>query len=258
MAETEESGARTESPVLSTSRATIEERPGTAERLVLAAVLVLSAVLATGVAFVLATGLLGSDAPRTAIERRLLTMENTILESPGDESAHADYAGALIVARQYSTAEQVIARGLELIPDSPAIMLRMAQLARATGDDAGALVAVVEVYTAVERVRTETLADLEERGITGTLTLPGSDELVEASLLEGAIHADSGDIEARVAAYDRALAEDPSMADVLAMRGAALAELGRQVEAHADFEAALEFVPGYEPALAGLASLGGE
>lgn len=219
----------------------------------LVAVLVALVLVLTAVVYMVYTGVLTGQAPRTLTEKELVTLDRAFKATPDDPRVVAEYMRVLIGVERYAKARSVMNtfRSGETIA-SARVTVEEARLLEATGDSAKAL----EVLdTAAEQARAERDAIIKgqlERGIVAQVPAP---PLVDALLLEAEILERADRLEDMLKALDEALEEQPTMADVLTWRGDVLARLGREDDARADYEKALSMIPDFQPALDGLSAL---
>lgn len=221
--------------------------------ILIAVLLALSAV-----AYVLYAGLLGTRAPRTAVERQVQVLEQYTAENPTSAYGWADYLKALTLTEQYVKAEQVLDEIDPMIEEEPLLMIEKARLQIATGESEQALDGLDEAIALAQRLREERLSGLAGSGVSGMVTDPFGEWIANAAILQVGVYQEASDWAMVVEASTVALEENPTMADMLTVRGFAYVELGDVTAAEADFRAALEMVPGDEDALRGLKSIGAE
>lgn len=222
------------------------------QRMVVAAaavVILWTAAIASSIVF----GLSNPPAPRTQIERQLDMLAGVVQSNPKSTPAWTDYATALISAKQYSTAEDVIERGLKVAPEKSPILVQKARLAQKRGDDDEALeVAALAAKTA----RAEREADskaLEKTGSRARLLPKG---LTGALIITAEIQAKRGEWDAVVKAWDEFLNLEPTDCAALVARGDAHAKLGNKKKAESDYRTALKYIPDMPEALKGLETIG--
>lgn len=215
----------------------------------------LVATLATVFGYAAWAGMFSARAPQTAEERQLSALEALTKSKPTDAAAWADYARGLIGVQQYDTAKSVIAKGSVLTSGAPIVMVQEVRLLNATGDPKGAIAAGDAVVAKLQKFRAVTLADLKSKGITGFVTLPETEAMLEVTVLEGEIHFKAKEWAPAIASLTLALAEDPTASDVLTIRGETYRAMGKPDLARADYRTALKYLPDYAPAKAGLDAL---
>jgi tetratricopeptide (TPR) repeat protein len=238
---------------------TVEVKDPVRRWLLIGIFVAVTAILAL-VVFSLVSGLFATQAPRTAIEARLVTLKDAAEGAPGSGSAQRDYIEALVVSGQHGAARDHIDLMKEQLDgfETTYIYLGELSLLYDLEDYEGVLETAQEGYD-YEIEQQE--AWVEEQTAAGrdvvTTILPQSNAisiLVYQARASGAM----GDTAAGVEYLTRALELEPTAADLLVLRGQGYAELGDTAAARADFEQALVFVPDFEPALEALGSLGSE
>ncbi len=223
-----------------------------------AAVFLVGALLVSAVFYVVYAGVVRPAAPRTAQERQLQLLSEVVKKNPKSDAAWADYAQALIAAQQLSRAERTVNEGLQAVPGAPKILVQQANLLVAREKPDEALKTVAALYKTIDQRRATRKAALAEKSVTEDLGLLDVDEAIAGSILKASIYEDKKDWKNAVAAYDRALKEDPTMTDTLTLRGFAKLNAGDKAGAVKDFETALTFVPDYKAAVEGLQKAKGE
>ena len=204
-----------------------------------------------------ADGLFQRQAPRSFVERQIDMLETVVLEKPESEEAWADYALALIAAKQYRRAEDVLNRANDAVGDDVAdILLVRAHLAQARGDSASALDLTDQAIKGALEFREKELTRMAEQGLTPDATVVKGPILASAYYFRGQLLAEQEKYDEAVEALGRALVEESTSADVLVLRGNLYIELSNEASATADFEKALAFIPDFQPALDGMERLG--
>lgn len=204
-----------------------------------------------------ATGLFQRQAPRSFVERQIDMLETVVQEKPKSEEAWADYALALIAAKQYSSAESVLDRADKAVgKDIVDIVLVRAHLAEARGDSALALKLTDKAIKNGLEFRAKELKRMSEQGLTPDPTVVKGPILGAAYFFRAQLLAEAGKKQEAVEALDLALAEESTSADALVLRGNLHVDLSNVESATADFERALAFIPGFQPALDGMERLG--
>lgn len=215
------------------------------------AILAVLVMVLTGIIYLLYVGAMADRMPRTLIEMELKDYEQDYKAAPGDAEAVAAYARSLIEAERYSRARSVIA-AFESIestsPDAP-VIVEKARLESKTGTAEEALRILDAAIEAAIAQRDAKQKELESKGI---FVRPPAPALVDAALLKAEILSDQGDKGAAIEVLTAALAENPTMADVLVWRADLYAQTGDAVSARVDYERALSMIPDYGPALSGL------
>lgn len=215
----------------------------------------LIATLATVFGYAVWSGMFSARAPQTAEERQLYALEALTKSKPTDAAAWADYVRALIGVQQYDTAKSALARASVLTSGAPLVETQQVRLLNATGDPKGAVKAADAVIAKVQKLRADTLAKLSQSGITGVVTPPETEAMVEVTLLKGQILYKAKDWSGAIDALTLTLKEDPTASDVLTIRGDAYRTAGKADLARADYNGALKYLPDFAPAKAGLEAL---
>lgn len=214
-------------------------------------VLILSLLL-----YIVVAGVLNPPAPRTRAERQLFMLESVIEAKPESVAAWADYANAFTATGQYSSADEVIARAVAQLGEGvPEIELAQGKLLLARGVTDEARVQLESTIEVTIEFRNDELQRMAETGVTPPASLIKAEVIAEAALLMAQIDMEAEDWERAIESLDVALSEQPTNSDALVMRGHVRRSLGDAEAARADFEQALVFIPGYEPALEGLRML---
>ena len=221
----------------------------------LIAVLVTLVFVLTAVVYMVYTGVLTGQAPRTLAEKQIATLDRSFKANPGDPQVVADYMRALVSVERYTKARSVLNTYRSGEASSAAVVtIEEARLLAAQGDDTGAL----EVAdTALDQARAEKEAKIKEFASKGINAPFSSDEIVSALIMKAQVLETLGRPAEAIGALDAALEELPTMADVLVWRGELHASAGDTASARADFEKALDMIPDFEPALDGLNGLEG-
>jgi len=221
--------------------------PSSIRRLGVALALLLIADLALGAYLVYRAQ--SRPVPRSEVERRLYAAREALRSGAGTERDWAAYVMAVADAGDVGEAEAAARRGLAAEGESPRILLALGRVLLKQGRREEAVEAFERVVDSVTRRRREILAK------TGAESKAYSADLVDAALEAARVELDARSWARAVEWLDVALAENPTMADALALRAQAHAALGDAPAARRDAEAALRFVPGFLPALEVLRSL---
>lgn len=223
--------------------------------LIFAIVSVVVLVLTLGL-WIVATGIFNPPAPRTYHERQLDLLEQVVKKKPKVAKAWADWVRALTAAKQYSSAERVLARGEKAVgKDTPELNLERGRLLMARGKMKDAETQLAKALKITSDVRKKELDRMQALGILPNPRLIKGDVMREITSLQGDLYASEKKWPEAVKAYGLALFEDPQAADLLVKRGAVYIEMDEPKKAKADFDAALKFVPDFAPALTGLERL---
>lgn len=227
-------------------------RDPVARALMMGIVIALVAVLAT-----LGYGIYAvtqkAKAPRTLAERQLMLYESLVKGGQTDPKIWSGYAAVLVDTKQYALAEQVIDRGIKAAKNDSSILLQRARLHDARGQQDLALKDIQDTLAAVDAEEKVELKALQEKGVK--MPLGVNDATIGALVLRAGIYERLLKWSDAATAYTAALKEDPTMSDILVMRGAAYVELDQPDKARADFTSALKMAPDYAPALQGLERL---
>ena len=195
-----------------------------------------------------------SGAPRTAEERLLYGLETAVESYPTRPGPWVRYAEALVQVNQLSKAERVLSDAEEFLGEQPYFEVARARILFASGDSGDA---IELLETAIEEIHVAREAEMKAYSAESVSMAATSldDDLVDAYLLLAEIHGEENDLESQLEALDAALGFAPEMADMLVVRGDVRAQLSDVDGARSDYSAALKLIPGYEPALSGLAAL---
>lgn len=211
----------------------------------------------SGIASALIFGLLSPtpQAPRTAVERALRVYEQQIRDGATDPELWANYIGTLTSVGQYNQAQRAIDRALESAQGkrSP-ILLRQALLHFERGRFEEAIEVADETMAEAEREQDAENQALQARNIQPVAELPVA--YSRAMLLKADSYTATGDRDSAIAIYDEYLEDNPTAANIFVLRGDLRAQKGDTAGAEEDYRAALQFIPDYEDALAGLERIG--
>lgn len=212
---------------------------------------VVALLVFTALVYILVVGLTPT-APRTATELRLMTLERQVQIDPRNAQIVAQYAQALTDSGQFSKARSVIEDGRSRIGNVSALTLEEGRLLVEQQRLTEAITTLTEAVREARAERTKKEQDFAAKGVQRKVDSP---ELVAAELLLARVYTVQGKWGPAVDAYGLTLKEDPTMADVLVRRAAIYAKMKRPEDARRDYAAALKYIPGYQPALKGLADL---
>lgn len=222
------------------------------------AVFALVVVLLTGFLYVVYTGLLAPQAPRTAAERDLAYLQGMTQNAPSAPEGWAAYAQRLIDTQQYAEADRVIHVGLSKVATDSPILVQQARLLALQSQPDQAISILAKALDHIDKDRAALALALAKRGITGTTVPIERDVAIEAAILKARLLVGQAKFKDALAAFDRALSEDPTMSDMLTLRGETHLKLGEKDKARKDFQAALQYSPDFAPAKADLSKLGTE
>ncbi len=222
------------------------------------AVFVLILAILTLAFYIVWTGVLRPQPPRTYIERDLSRLESVVEAKPQVAEGWRDYLRTLTAAGMYSKAHRVAdeARSV-LASDSATIDIEEARIYLAEADVETARTTVDTAISSQEDALDRKLAELNAQGIRVERSyIQGGETLLEAYILKAQILSVLEEWEDAAAAYSQSLEMSPAMADVLVARGFVYLKLEDTSKAKKDFDRALQFDPELETAKAGLKEIG--
>lgn len=215
------------------------------------AVIILILVMAL---WVVTTGVFNPPTPRSYHERQLDLLEQVVKQKPKSAVAWGDWVRALIESKQYGAADRVIRRGEKALgTETPELAVEKARLAVARGQDAQALKLLDEALKLAKKHRAEELAKLAAKAIDIDPREISGPAMADAAAMKGGLLAKEKKWAQAVEAFNIAIYERPESTDYLIERGGVYIEMHEYAKAKADFEKALTYIPGYKPALEGLA-----
>jgi len=209
------------------------------------------------VASALLTGILGGEKPRTMLERDIQYYEQKAMQTPNDATMWQEYVSALITAKQYAQAADVLDRAQAAVEETgtASISTARAQLQFAKGDYDEA----IETCNSIQLMLKDYYsAQRKTPGTPEYLGAPVSDNYYDSLVIEAESYAAKGDDEAALACLDEYLKDRPRAADVLIRRGDLRADVGNTAGAEEDYREALRYLPGDAAALDGLKRIGAE
>lgn len=211
-------------------------------------------LILTLVLYIVAAGVINRPAPRTYSEKQIDLLSTVVAQKPDVPEAWRDYALALIAAKQYGQANRVIEVGLRKAgKDSPEILATRVTLLIVQDKPDEALKLADKVLGSISDKRAALVEEMAAKGVTLDATsYPNRQTAEDLNLMRGDIFASKKQWESAVKAYSGAIAENPTNADTLVKRGNAYLKLSETAKAKKDFQRALEFIPGFEPAAQGL------
>jgi tetratricopeptide (TPR) repeat protein len=224
-------------------------------RWLVGAIVVVAVVIVTGAVYLGWKQLTTAKTPQSLVERQMSVLESYVKKDPKNAQAQADYIRALMVAGQRPAALNQIQAALKATNSAPPIYLVQAQYYRSGNDATAALAAADKAVSAIADARVAQAKQYAKSKTTSKADAY-SKELIQAQLMRGGIFASRQRNKEAADALTIALAEDPTMSDVLTARGDLDRLLGDKAAARADYEAALRYAPDYSPAKAGLLQLG--
>lgn len=220
------------------------------KRLVIASgVLVIAVLLVTaGIVYFASRG---TTVPRTAVERDFMVSKQKAQLNPKDVTAWAEYASASIVAGKLDDAASAIA-SLESISKSGVVPLLKGDLAAARGDISAARKDYEQAVAVAGKEHDAAVMAAQGKGIVNPQTVKPSQMQIQSYVSLGDLDMQVKDYGAAITHLQKALQLDPTAADVLVPLGDAQLAKGRAKDAVASYKAALQYIPGYGPALDGL------
>lgn len=222
------------------------------------AILLMVALILLGVVYVFVSGVIAPTGPRTALEARLLLSEDAVIRNPESGEARFDFiVSAAAVGRDAKALEAAEVakkqlKGLQL----PYAYLAEASVHFGNGDYAKALSVLDAGIVVNDKVAADVAAEYAKKKIDIKPEELAKTTGVRLLMLKAQSLARLDRPEDSLQALSAALSADPQAADILSLRAATYAQLGRLDEARADYRQALKFVPDYPQALSGLESLG--
>ncbi|MBE0476884.1 MAG: tetratricopeptide repeat protein [Coriobacteriia bacterium] len=213
-------------------------------------VLFLSTVVAA-----LYLGILGSDTPRTRMERDLNAYEFQTSAGTRDPEVWRAYIGALVDSGQLQKAQQAVDRGMKVIDDRPGadMMFAQAQVHFSSKKYEKAVETATEgmaALTAYHEAQLKVDGSPEQKGQQISQNYWGMLYLRALSYVE------LGEFGEAIADFDEYLDERGGASDVYVLRGDAKVEVGDEAGAEEDYRTALNFIQDNKGALDGLEKLG--
>ena len=196
-------------------------------------------------------------APRTAAERDLMSLTATVQGGKANAQTYSQYVGTLISAGQLAKAQQSLDQALKITKsDKSYLYARQAELLLARKDYQGAVTAADKAMAEAEK---EFKAFQDENVKNNRKPLAGAvmpRSYADAALAKAEALVASEDHASAIKVFDLYLKQAPADADILVMRAQAKVKVGDKEGAAADFNAALKYIPDYQPALDGLKQIG--
>lgn len=213
-------------------------------------ILFLSTVLAA-----LYFGILGSDTPKTALERDLQAYEFQTAQGSRDPEVWRSYVSALVNSDQLRRAQQVVDRGLQVIDNEPGadMTFAQAQVDYSSKDYEKAIDSATKGMEAIKAYHAKQLEDPESPESKGQ---EFSQNYWGMLYLRANSYAALKQYDKAIKDFDEYLGVRAGASDVYTLRGDAKAASGDKKGAEADYRKALKFIEDYEPALKGLEELG--
>lgn len=194
-----------------------------------------------GVASALVFGILGSDTPRTSVERDLYALEVQVRDS-SDPAVWGRYISSLTAAKQYARAQAELDKALPALDQSEGgeLSIAQAQLYVAQERYEDALVAAEEAATIIKAYYDEQLA---QPGMNYYKTYGINENYWVAVLAKAISYERMGQLPQAIEQYDEHLEANPTAADLLITRGLLKIEVGDVEGARTDLESASRFLP---------------
>lgn len=220
-------------------------------------ILFLAVTALTAVLYALLVGVINPSSPRTAVEARLVVLRNAATSIPESGKARRDYIDALIVSGDMSEAKAQHAKAKKEIKET----FEIAYVDLAELDILWAEKKYPEVVTkttamvkAEQKRRDDFYKERKKSKNIEGIEVPVAPMVQMLTYQARANGAQEKWTEA-VKSLNAALKLDPLAADLLILRADAYIEAGQKDKAKKDFEKALEYIPDFAPALAGLEAL---
>ncbi|MDO8949171.1 MAG: hypothetical protein Q8S43_04675 [Actinomycetota bacterium] len=224
------------------------------------AIALLVVVALVGIIYLLSVGILNPTTPRTAIEARLVVLESTVRTNPGSGRAQREYIDTLVASGQVGAAKKQLKlakeslKGIELSE----VLAAEVSMAFSDGDYAGAAKLADAAYKSDLGAREAWVKEMTGKGIKSSVVDMDSQAVVDILVFGARSRGALKDWDKAIEGLSTALTFSPQGADLFVLRAQAYAEHGEKDKARADFEAALKFIPDFQPALDGLKQLKGE
>lgn len=221
---------------------------------------VLSIVVLTlvTVAYALATGVLGTGAPKTAAQQRVVTTGGLVKAGSKEPADWRNYVDALIEVGEYGEAQRLIDRGKASLKEqeiSADMVYMQAKLHHAQEEFDLSLKSADEALNTIKT----TYEAAKDAGVMSKAASFGINENYwDLLLLKADILQKQNKLTEAKAVYDEYLAENKTAADVFTMRGVVKEKLGDDAGAEQDYKRTLAFIPDHTQALAGIKRIGAE
>ncbi len=214
-------------------------------------------VALVGLLYAILGGFLAPSTPRTLVESQLILLKNAARTEPNSGKAREAYILALDASgqkdaarKEYDSAvKQVV--GLERTKVYSAGMTLLLE----NKDYKGTVTLGTKALAEDEAARKKVIADMKQNDALVTDSQFDNTTRIEVLLNLAHAYDLSGDLDASLKQLNSALALDGEAADVLSVRADVYSRLGQKDKAIADYKKALQFIPDYAPALAGLKQL---
>lgn len=213
-------------------------------------ILFLSSVLAA-----LYLGVLGSDLPKTALDRDLQTYEFQTAQGSRDPEVWRSYVSALVNSNQLRLAQQVIDRGTKVVEDQGGADMTFAQ-AQVYFSSKKYEQAIEQSTKGMEAILAYHEKMLEDPESPQSRGQEFNQNYWGMLYLRANSYVALKQYDKAIADFDEYLDERGGASDVYTLRGDAKALAGDDKGAEEDYRTALKFIEDYEPALEGLEELG--
>lgn len=200
-------------------------------RILLWALVLVSVVVLGVLGFVAWDAFMRPEIPRSAVEQDLYRSRGAVERAPDDPLARVEYASALYRMGEVQDAIRELEVALEIQPGHPSALYNLA---------------VIHWYNGQPDKAVDELRALVERS-------PGDQA---AWFRLGAFLEERKDWKGAAEAFGRAVELKPGDVAARVRFGRALENSDKHEEARAQYEAALEYVPDYKPALEALEAIG--
>lgn len=211
------------------------------------------------IAYGLVSGSLSERAPATREEDALASTAAAIAADPADGMQYAIRAETLYSLGKTDQAFEVLDQGEKAVAGENPALLYILRARTAILNQEGEFKEAVEVGTRAMTASDDYLAKqglaLAQKGVTGISGNMKVTASVDTAIQVAAAYMGVKDYDKALELYDYALRLEPTAGDILALRGWAYLDAGKEAEAKADFEQVLQYLPDDESALSGLEQL---
>jgi len=203
----------------------------------------------------LLTGVVGSDQPRTRLERDIKIFEQETVAQPKNALVWATFIRALIADKEYRRAQDTIDKAMKVADQSrsQAITTTQAELYFAQGDYDQAIKLIDKTR---KQMKDRYEVQKKKKGTPEYLGESINDNYWGMLLVKAEALVELGKKKEALKPLDEYIAANVGASDVLIRRGQLRVELGDKKGAEADFREALKFIPDDQQALDGLKQIG--
>ena len=200
-------------------------------------------------------GVIGSPAPRTAMERDIYTNEAAINEGSKDPVIWAEYVAALMRDGQLAKAQVFIDRGLKTVDQSRGadLTIQQARLYILKKDYQSAIKTVDEALAIIQKKYD---FEMTKKDPTESRAFGLDKNYYEAVLIKAGAYRALGDNANALTAFSLYLKNNSGDVDVLIDRARLRVKMGDKAGAITDYKAALSFIPDDKRALTELQQIG--